>query len=50
MLGDDILRIREFQREPEAHFVTPMVKRIEVHVIRLLAVSEDSDIQGMECP
>jgi hypothetical protein len=50
MLGNDILRITEFQREPEGHFVAPVMKGIEVHVTRPLAVSEDGDIQGMERP
>ena len=47
--GDAILRVREFEREPEAHFMALMVKGDEVYVARLLAVSDHGDVQGMEC-
>ena len=48
MIGDHMLHIREFQREPHVQFIAPMMKAMEIHVIRWFSVSEDSDIQGME--
>lgn len=49
VLRNEILRIEQFEREPIQFLIVPVVKSVQINIMRLKPITEDCDIERMEC-